>query len=86
MPGPPCKIWGNLASMASVHTCFSHVQLFETLCSVASQAPLSMGFSRQEYWSGLPGPAPGVLPNSGIKLVSLVSPTLAGILCVCFYH
>ena len=36
--------------------CFSHVQLFATLWTVASQAPLSMGFSRQEYWSGLPCP------------------------------
>ena len=39
---------------------FSHVQLFET---VAPQAPLSMGFSRQECWSGLPFPSPGDLPN-----------------------
>jgi len=38
-----------------------------TLWTVACQAPLSMGFSRQEYWSGLPFPSPGYLPNSGIK-------------------
>ena len=37
---------------------FSRVQLFATLCTVARQAPLSMGFSRQEYWSGLPFPSP----------------------------
>ena len=36
-----------------------------------------MGFSRQEYWNGLPCPAPGDLPNTGIELVSLISPTLA---------
>ena len=46
-----------------------------TLCDpmdcVARQAPLSMGFSRQEYWSGLPFPSPGDLPDSGIKLLSL---------------
>ena len=45
----------------------SHVQLFATPWTVAYQAPLSMGFSRQEYWSGLPFPSPGDLPNPGIK-------------------
>ena len=45
----------------------SHIRLFETLWTVACQAPLSMGFSRQEYWSGLPCPPPGDLPNPGIK-------------------
>ena len=44
----------------------------------AHQAPLSMGFSRQEYWSGLPFPPPGDLPNPGIKPASLMSPALAG--------
>ena len=43
----------------------------------ARQAPLSMGFSRQEYWSGLPFPPPGDLPNTGIKPASLMSPALA---------
>ena len=47
--------------------CFSHVQLFATLWAVACQAPLSMGFLRQEYWSGLPFPSPGDLPDPGIK-------------------
>ena len=50
---------------------FSHIQLFATLWTVAHQAPLSMGFSRQEYWSGLPCPPPGDLLNPGIKAVSL---------------
>ena len=53
--------------------CFTHVRLFATLWTVARQAPLSMGFSRQEYCSGLPCPAPGDLPNLGIKPVSLTS-------------
>ena len=45
----------------------SRVWLFVTLWTVAYQAPLSMGFSRQEYWSGLPFPSPGDLPNPGIE-------------------
>ena len=45
----------------------SRVRLFATPWTVAYQVPLSMGFSRQEYWSGLPFPSPGDLPNSGIK-------------------
>ena len=45
----------------------SHVQLFATPWTVAYQPPLSMGFSRQEYCSGLPIPSPGDLPNPGIK-------------------
>ena len=48
----------------------SHVQLFATPWTVAHQAPLSMGFSRQEYWSGLPFPSPGDLPNPGIEPMS----------------
>ena len=45
----------------------SHVWLFETPLTVAHQAPLSMGFSRQEHWSGLPFPSPGDLPDPGIE-------------------
>ena len=45
----------------------SRVQLFATPWTIASQAPLSMGLSRQEYWSGLPFPSPGDLPNPGIE-------------------
>ena len=45
----------------------SRVQLFATPWTVAYQAPPSMGFSRQEYWSGLPFPSPGDLPDPGIK-------------------
>ena len=54
-----------------------HVRLFTTPRTVAHQAPLSMGFSRQEYWSGLPFPSPGHLPDAGIKPVSLMFPALA---------
>ena len=49
---------------------FSHVQLFETPRTVAHQAPLSGGFSRQEYWSGLPCPPPRDPPDPGIELLS----------------
>ena len=56
----------------------SRVPLFETPWTVAYQAPPSMKFSRQEYWSGLPFPSPGELPNPGIKPMSPVSPTLVG--------
>ena len=54
---------------------FSRVQLFVTLWTIAHQAPLSMGFSRQEYWSVLPCPPPGDLPDPGMEPVS---PALAG--------
>ena len=54
-----------------VLTRFSSIQLFATLWAVARQAPLSMEFSRQEYWSGLPCPPPGDLPDPGINLASL---------------
>ena len=55
----------------------SRVQLFVTPWTVAYQAPLSIGFSRQEYCSGLPCPPPAVLPYPGIELTSLTSPALA---------
>ena len=50
------------------------VQLCATPWTVARQPPLSMGFPRQEYWSGLPFPSPGDLPNPGIEPMSLMSP------------
>ena len=56
----------------------SHVRLFATPWTAASQAPLSMEFSRQEYWSGLPFPTPGALAISGIEPISSVSLALAG--------
>ena len=54
------------------------VRLFATLWTVAHLAPLSVGFFRQESWSGSPCPPPGDLPDPGIKSVSLTSPALAG--------
>ena len=58
--------------------CFSGAQLFVNLWTGAFQVPLSMGFSRQEYRSGLPCPLPGDLPHSGIEPTSLMSLALAG--------
>ena len=55
----------------------SHVQLFVTPRTVTHQAPLFMRFSRQEYWSGLPDPPPGDLPDPGIEPESPVSSALA---------
>ena len=68
------------SSPASLHTCpalrgpvLSRVRLCpQTPWTVTHQAPLSMGFSRREYWSGLPFPTPGDLPHPGTELVSLV--------------
>ena len=54
----------------------SHIQLFATPGTVARQVALSMEFSRQEYWSGLPFPSPGDRPDPGIKPTSLASPAL----------
>ena len=56
----------------------SYIQLFATPWTVACQAPRSVGFSRQEYWSELPFPSLGVFPDPGIKSISLASPALAG--------
>ena len=56
----------------------SCVRLFVTPWTGACQAPLSMGFSRQEYWSALPFPSPGDFPSSGTKPTSLMPPALAG--------
>ena len=57
---------------------FGRGWLFVTLWTIARQAHLSMGFSRQEYWSGLPCSPPGHLPDPGMEHVPLTSPTLAG--------
>ena len=57
---------------------YSSVCLFVTLWTVAGQAPLSVGFSRQEHWSGLPFPPPGDLPDPGIRPASLKSLALEG--------
>ena len=54
-----------MALQMCVCCCFSHMQLFATLWTVACQPPLSMGFSKQEYWRGSPCPSPGVFPAQG---------------------
>ena len=56
--------------------CFSHIQLFATLWTITPQAPLSMAFSRQGYWSVVLYPPPGDLPDSRVKHTSLKSPAL----------
>ena len=60
---------------------------FATPWTVVSQVSLSVGFSRQEYWDGLPFPPPGDLPHPGIEPASSVAPALAGgfFLFVCFF-
>ena len=73
---PPCVC-------VCVYVCAKSLQLCPTLCdpialTVASQTPLSTGFSRQEYWSGLPCSPPGDLPNPEIKPTSLMPPALIG--------
>ena len=65
-------------NISHVLSCFSHVRLCATLWTQRSlPAPLSMGFSGQEYWSGAPFPSTGDLPDAGIKLMSLKSPASA---------
>ena len=74
----PAAITTLLLSYVSILNHFSRVRLCATPWTVACQAPLSIGFSRQEYWSGLSCPPPGDLPHPGIKPASLRSPALAG--------
>ena len=64
----------------SMLSCFSCVQLFVTPWTKVHQVLLSMGLFRQEYWSGLPCTPPGDLPDPGVQPMSLVSPTLAGVI------
>ena len=61
------KKWNNAISQQVKVKLLSHVRLFATSWTVAYQAPQSMGFSRQEFWSGLPFPSPRDLPNPGIE-------------------
>ena len=76
---PPQKhlCWYGVVCVCMLNS-FSHVWLFATLWTAALQAPLFMGFSRQECWIGLPCPPPGDLPNPGIKPESLKSPAFVG--------
>ena len=68
---------GDCLRGVCVLSCFSRVCLLVTPWTAACQAPLSMGVSRQEYWSGLPCSPPEDLPDPGIKSVSFMSPVLA---------
>ena len=61
------QIYKYLCMNFMLYQLLSHVQLFATPWTVAHQAPLSRGFSRQEYWNGLPFPSPGGLSNPGMK-------------------
>ena len=72
-----CKIPTCQYICIHVLSCLSCVQLFATLWTLVCQAPLSLGFSRQEYWSRLPCPPPGDLPDPGMEPASL-SPSWAG--------
>ena len=72
LPTKVCLVKAMVFLVVVIYGCelvksLSRVQLFTTLWTVAYQAPPSMGFSRQEYWSGLPFPSPGDLPNPGIE-------------------
>ena len=83
-PGPQQRECRVLSTGPRGLSPFSRVQLFATLWTIACQAPLSMGFSRKDYWSELPFPSLGDLPDPGIKPISLtcVSCTGRGVL----YH
>ena len=73
--------WHILPSLQPLHCVLSHfdyVQLIATPQTGTHQAPLSMEFSKQEYWSGLEDPSPGDLPNPRIKPTTLSSPALVG--------
>ena len=76
----PVNCWKKASCVCAMLNHFSCVQLFATLWTVAHQAPLFMGFSRQEYWNRESLPSPGYLPDPGIKTESPVSPALAGII------
>ena len=71
----PRAAWQSSTTWVAFCCLLSYVQLFATPWTVAHQAPLSMGFPRQEYWSGLPFPPPGDLLDPGIEPKS---PALAG--------
>ena len=66
--------WGNTCAVHAFYIASDSANLW----TIAHQAPLPMGFSRQEYWNGLPCPSPGDLPDPGIEPTFLMSPALAG--------
>src|SRR5574340_843060 len=65
-------------------SCLGRIPLCATPWTVARQAPLSLGFSRQEYWSGLPRSSPGDLPQPGIEPTSLLPPALLVDSALCY--
>ena len=71
------KSYRNILTMCMLSH-FSRVQFFVNQWTIALQAPRSTGFSRQEYWSGLPLLSLGDLPNTGIEPTPLLSPAMAG--------
>ena len=73
------RFWDGPYSVCGVLSHFSHVWLYANLQTAAHQAPLSRGFSRQGYWSGLQCPPPGDLSNPGIEPASLMSSALADV-------
>ena len=70
----------NIRKFINIVRCvwLSHIGLFVTPWTVACKAPLSMEFSRQEFWSGLPFPTPGDIPQPGLEPIFLAFPSLAG--------
>ena len=77
-PLPPVPLAPLCASSCTVFCVLSRVQLFATPWIVDNEAPLSIGFSRQVYWSGLPFPTPGDLPHPWVKSECPASPAVAG--------
>ena len=75
----PCLISKSIILPQLCMCMLSHFRLFVTLWTIAHQSPLSMEFSRQEYWSGLPYSPPGDLPDPGIEPASLKSPALVSV-------
>ena len=78
--------WASVPTLSQVQCIyvlnrFSWVRLFAIPWTVVGQAPLSMGFSKQEYWSRLPRPPPGDPPDPGIEPVSLMFPVLTRVFC-----
>ena len=72
------QMYYNSRMCTRMPSCFSCVWLFAALWAISCQASLSVGFSRQEYWTRLPSPTPEGLPDPGIEPASLKSPALAG--------
>ena len=86
----PCHLrqhrWTCGIACVCMLSCFSHVQLFVTQWIIAHQTPLSMGFSRQGYWSGSPCPSPGDLPHPGTEPTSHMSHCIGRQALYLLYH